>query len=101
MIDLLLASEIEVLHAKYNIFHVQGLGEEYDTDGFCEFEEPAIYIDLDLPKERKLRVILHEITHAYAFESGLHEFLDDQSLEMFCQTLSGFLLSLYSLAHPS
>jgi alanine-alpha-ketoisovalerate/valine-pyruvate aminotransferase len=37
------------------------------------------------------RVMLHELLHAFLFESGVCEYVEAQAEEMICQSLSGFL----------
>lgn len=86
---------IKVLGESYQIKLVDGLMDE-GIEGLCCPHQYLIKIDKSLFKNKRAykKVLWHEIGHAFAFESGLHEFLSAQSLEMFCQTFSNFMCQL-------
>ena len=58
--------------------------------------EHLIIIDESLRKNNPvmLRVLWHEIGHAFALESGLHEYTHTQAQEQFCQTFSALVIDL-------
>lgn len=89
---------IHILGESYQVKFVTGLIERDGIEGYCEAHKFLICIDSSLKKNPRVfrRVLLHEICHAYAYESGLHEVLSGQSLEQFAQTMS----SLIDKLHP-
>lgn len=66
------------------------------ADGKANPKTYEIKLSKRLKKHPKylLRVFWHEVAHAYAFESGLWENLDEQAIEQFCQTFSLTVITL-------
>lgn len=89
-----LPKKISVLGHDYKIARVRGLMEKEGIEGSCSSHEFLISVDASLKGLVLRRVLYHEIGHAYCYESGLHEIMSHQALEMFCQTFSGLLESL-------
>jgi hypothetical protein len=88
--------KFQVLGETYALNLVKGLMDDDGCEGYCDAHNYAIFVDASLMKNKRVfrRVLLHELCHAYAYESGLHEFLSGQALEQFCQTASSFIDSL-------
>lgn len=91
-----LPKRIRVLTEVYRVKLIKGLVERDGCDGCLD---PYLFlISLDntlLNKPRALkRTFYHEVGHAFCFESGLHEFLSAQSLEMFCQNFSALICQM-------
>ena len=55
---------------------------DYETSyyGVTDFKNKTIEIFRDLSKEQKERTIIHELLHAYLFESGLEKYSSDELL---------------------
>lgn len=51
--------------------------ELIDCDGLCDFEVFKIYLDENLPRQRAINVVHHELTHAINWVYGI----DDGALE--------------------
>lgn len=83
--------QVLVLNQIYSVNTVFGLAENTGADGVCDNQDKTIELDADLSLDDMRRVLLHELMHAYLFESGAVEFIDEQAEEMICQSLSGFL----------
>lgn len=94
---------IQILGEVYQLKHVKGLMEREHCEGYCDPHSYTIFMDASLRRNKPRvyrRVLLHEICHAFVFESGLHEFMSHQANEMFAQTMSGLVDKLYpQLAH--
>lgn len=89
---------VSILGEIYQLKHVIGLMERDGCEGYCDPHSYTIFIDDSLRRNNRRvyrRVLLHEICHAYAFESGLHEFMSHQACEMFAQSMSGLVDTLY------
>lgn len=80
-----------ILGETYKIRIVKGLAEAQGCDGCLEPYLFLISLDAGLLKSPRAlkRTLLHEIGHALAFESGLHDVLPHAALEQFCQAFSG------------
>jgi len=91
---------INVLGQVYKIKMVKGMNEKTGAIGLCDAEKSLISLDSSLKGKYLRRVLLHEIAHAFAFESGLYEFMNQQSSEMFAQSLSSFLVQLKNQLFP-
>lgn len=95
---------ISILGEIYQLKHVIGLMERDGCEGYCDPHSYTIFVDDSLRRNNKRvyrRVLLHEICHAYAFESGLHEFMSHQACEMFAQSMSGLVDTLYLQLLPA
>ncbi len=88
--------QVTVLGKLYRVSYVRGLMERDECEGFCAPAKFEIVIDRELLKypEYARRTFYHEVGHAFAIESGLHETLSADSIEMFCQAFSSFICSL-------
>ena len=87
---------ITILGEVYKIKLIKGLMESEGVEGYVEPHDYEICIDAGLARNKRvfLRTFYHEVGHAFAFESGLHEFLSGQALEMFCQSFSKVMCDL-------
>ena len=86
--------QIDILGQTYKIqVKEDATIEGKPVDGYCDFANYLIVIRKSRNKQYMHRTYLHEIAHAYAYESGLYEILTAETQEMFAQTLSGFLKS--------
>lgn len=85
---------IMILGQKYRIKKVKGLIANQQIEGYVESHKFEIGIDASLKGLIFEKVLYHEVAHAFAFECGVHEFLQPQSLEMFCQALSALITQL-------
>lgn len=90
--------KIMILGESYKLIYKKGLSEREGLEGYADPHRYEIVIDssfLEKGKERAhAKVFWHEVGHAYAFESGVHEFLGADAREMFAQTFSVFMCSL-------
>lgn len=91
------AKTISILGRLYQIKNIKGLSETKGLDGFCDHENAILAIDSRLKGEYRLRIFFHELAHAIDHETGLYEILDDQSLELHAQAMSGILSNLFKL----
>ncbi len=89
-----LPKEILILGETYRLKRVKGLLASEQLEGYVSPHEYLIVVDASLGGRVLERVLLHEIAHAYAFESGLHEILSSQAIEQFCQTISALISQL-------
>ncbi len=86
--------KINVLGHTYRIIEKPKMSESAGHDGLCDATNKIIYLDKGLHKEDKLRVLMHEIMHAYQFESGFCDVLDRQAQELLAEGMAGFLSSI-------
>lgn len=89
-----LPKTISVLGEVYRVKRVNRLIERHQMEGYVDAHRFEIGIDKGLKGRILERVWLHELGHAFAYEIGLHEFMNEQSLEMFCQGFASFLAKL-------
>lgn len=89
-----LPKTVTVLGEVYKIKLVTGLMEADGVEGFCDAHLYMICIDKSIKKRALAKVYWHEVGHAFAYESGLHEFLSPQAREMFAQTFSNFMCKI-------
>lgn len=91
-----LPKSVKVLTETYKVQVSKTLLKDHNAEGMLEPWSYTIFIDESiLAHPRALRrVFLHELMHAYCFESGLHEFIGGQAAECTAQTLSAFVLQL-------
>lgn len=87
---------VKVLGEVYNVRLVEGLINDEGAEGMCCPTTYTISIDPTLLAEPRafLKCYWHEVGHAFAFESGLHDSLSPQACEMFCQAFSNFICKL-------
>lgn len=88
--------KIPILTEEYTVKVTPKLMENEKAEGLVRPHEHLIEIDEELIKNERvfLRVLWHEIGHAYSLESGLHEFITSQAAEQFCQTFSALIIQL-------
>lgn len=79
---------ISILSANYEISITSGLAESHNAAGLCDPNSSKITIDEALSPTQFAKTMLHEICHAWQFESGLHEVLNEQSSEFVAQTFA-------------
>lgn len=85
---------IMVLGQRYRIKRIRGLMKRDGLEGYVESHKFLIGIDSSLKGLVFKKVLYHEAGHAFAFETGLHEFLSPQALELFCQSFAAFITQL-------
>ena len=77
------------------------LGEIYEISfedlknlGECDALTCTIKLNSELKqnKEQLWRVLRHELGHAFAYQSGLSDYMNNREQEMFAQTMGNFLL---------
>lgn len=67
-------------------------------DGLCDPNSRIISIRRELPKEEKIKVFLHELTHALLFETHLSpNGLDAAIEEILCDSIADCLNELFTL----
>ncbi|MNJ94807.1 hypothetical protein D3C87_125100 [compost metagenome] len=73
-----------------------GIGK---CDGLCDFTLRVIYLDRLISKEDKVRVFLHEYTHALIHEAHLHEAggIDGILEEVLCESVADGILENFIL----
>lgn len=89
-----LPKKVLVLGETYFVKRIKNLTEKENIEGYVEAHKYTIGIDSSLKGKYMWRVFYHELGHAFCYESGLHEILSGQALELFCQGFSGLILSL-------
>lgn len=82
---------VGVLGEVYKIKLVSKLMEREGCEGWCCSHTYTIAIDSSITGRALEKVYWHEVGHAFAFESGLHEFMNPQSREMFAQCFANFM----------
>jgi len=87
---------INVLGVPYTVHFEKGLSEAHGLDGYADPSQYRIVLEEGLKSNARClkRVFLHEVAHCFAFESGLHDVLERQAIEFFCQNLSGLLVTM-------
>jgi hypothetical protein len=88
--------QVNVLGETYKIRLVAGLVTREHAEGYLEPDKFLISLDSKLVENERYfwRVYWHEVGHAFAHESGLHEFMSAQALEMFCQAFSALMVQM-------
>jgi hypothetical protein len=69
-------------------------------DGLADWVERTIWLDRSLPREEKLRVLLHEIIHIILDEYHMHEtggIKETFAEEVVCAGVSQTLLDIFNL----
>lgn len=79
--------QINVLGTKYKLI-IDGTVDEYPdldgSDGYCNYQSKEIVLsseehDGTISYDRYMQKVLrHEIIHAYLYESGLHDYTNDE-----------------------
>lgn len=90
-----------VLGMVYQVKHVKGFTNKTGLGGLCDASARVITLDSTLTGDELIDTFIHEIVHAFQFESGLAEILDRQALEMNAQSLRAFLRSTFTLKFKS
>ena len=88
-----LPKQVSVLGETYVIKRIASLMEREGCEGWCCSHTYTIAIDSSIKGRALAKVYFHEVGHAFAFESGLHEFMNPQSREMFAQAFANFMCS--------
>lgn len=65
--------------------------------GECDYGLREIRIIKNLSEEVSFQVLLHEIRHAYQFESGFAQILDAQAMELDADGFVSLITSLFDL----
>lgn len=91
-----IAKTVRVLGEVYKVRLAKGLIEREQAEGLCCPYTYTISIDASLIDNPRafLKCYWHEVGHAFAFESGLHDSLSPQACEMFAQAFSNFVCKL-------
>lgn len=84
---------ISICGIKFKIEQVNCVnkGEGGYTLGKIDFSTDVIQLDVDLPEDKKLQVLIHEILHAVFDLTGNQEIGDDE------KTVQGVATALYCL----
>jgi len=85
---------INILGHDYKVTKVpqKRLGE--GVIGLCIFESKQILLLNSLTGELLYRTLLHELRHAFQYESGFTQLLHPQSQEIDCEQFASFIVSL-------
>lgn len=78
-------------------YHIKYFETPQDLDGACCPKSRLIYLDKRIKDQLLDETLLHEIIHAWQFESGISEVTSEEILEVSCAQLSKFLLSIFSI----
>ena len=65
--------------------------------GTCSPSKKEIEINAAIPKDRIVRVLLHEIRHAYQTESGLSQLLCDELAEVDAEGFASLVTSIFDV----
>lgn len=87
---------INVLGHDYQIRLVDEIKQAPEAGGLCSHPDRIIYISKDclISKEQSLLYLLHELRHAYQFESGTFQVLGRAGAELDAEGFTSFILSL-------
>lgn len=88
---------VNVLGHPYRIKMVDHLGLVVGQTGECDYNLREIRLLKGLNKESTFQVLLHEIRHAYQFESGFTQILDHQAMELDADGFVSLVTSLFDL----
>lgn len=61
-------SSVKIFGQRYKVRYDYGSEE---NNGLCDFNANTIHIKRDLPEDKTLRVLMHEVTHALINETPL------------------------------
>ena len=90
----MIPKKVRVLNYEYKICERSDLNSSLECDGLCDPNARVIYLQKNLPKEMKTRVLMHELMHALQFEAGFCDILNHQTQEIFAETVAGFLCQI-------
>lgn len=63
--------------------------------GYCEWPSRLIHVASELSDYEKLVTFLHEVRHAWQFETGFaHQILDEQAMEIDAESFASLALSV-------
>lgn len=65
--------------------------------GSCEYPKREILLSAESDKEMMMLTLLHEIRHAFQFESGLSQVLGTQAMEMDADGFVSLVTSLFDI----
>ena len=90
-LDCLKNLPLDIIGLKYNIQCPYKFSEREDVDGICFYKDSKIKISGDLPVDRTIHILIHELLHALDYASGF-KLLDKN--EDKTELLSRFILTL-------
>jgi hypothetical protein len=76
--------DVYVYGRKYDIIEAAIIASEFETLGDCNYEFARIRIRQDIPTDSKLRVLIHELSHAALYENGLNDLYTKEQIEGIC-----------------
>ncbi len=85
---------VNVLGHDYQVRLVKPASLGGNTVGRCHHPKRLIEISNELSKEERWLIFLHEIRHAYQFESGDTQIMQSQTQEKDCEQFASFVSSL-------
>jgi hypothetical protein len=85
---------VNVLGHDYKITRVSSAKLPINVSAICKLPEREILLDSELKGTMLELVLLHELRHAYHFESGDTQILDHQAQEKDCEQFASFVTSL-------
>lgn len=62
----------------------------YFVEGFTFYPQQKIYINNEMPRDRKRKTLRHELTHCFLYEYGLRQF-DSYDEEVICDIVANIL----------
>lgn len=86
-------STIQILNAKYKVKFDKSIRDR-NRCGECDLFEKQILLDPNLTGYSLKQTLWHEIVHAFQFESGMMQFLEEQSAEMMAETFANLIINL-------
>lgn len=93
----MIPKSVQILNHKYSIKLAKHLARDQGIEGVCNGNTKAILIDADLDKNETLECLMHEIIHAYQFESGFSQVLDRQAQELLAEGFASFICAILKI----
>jgi len=88
-----LPKSVQILNSTYKIKLDKSVRDR-NRCGECDLFDKEISLDPDLKGNSLAQTLMHEIIHAYQFESGIMQFMEIQACEMMAESLANLILSL-------
>jgi len=85
---------VNIMGETYTISPIKDLAESMGKYGYCDPKKKEIAYEQTLENEDLLHTLIHEISHAQGFETGLYQAISHEILEVIAETGATNLLRL-------
>lgn len=82
---------VNILGQEFEIVPEESISRDGSINGLIEYDELRIYINKNLPEERKKEVLLHEFLHEIS--AGLSMGLDEETVQILARSLYSLIKS--------